>query len=62
MVIRLGYVDRFERRGGRWLITRRVCALDWTYTVPIEGATRWRFDEDFIIGAPGRSDITYRGV
>jgi hypothetical protein len=60
MVLGLRYVDRFERRDGVWLIARRVCAFDWTYTVPIDGATRWPFGEDFTVGARDRSDITYQ--
>src|SRR4051812_22875083 len=41
LVLGLRYVDRFERRAGAdgalggWLIAHRVCAFDWTYTVPI---------------------------
>ncbi len=62
MVMGLRYVDRFERRDGRWLIARRVCAFDWTYTVPIDGSTRWPFGADFTVGARDRTDITYRGV
>jgi SnoaL-like protein len=62
MIIGLRYVDRFERRQGRWLIARRVCSFDWTYTVPIDAATRWPFGEDFTVGARDRTDITYRGV
>lgn len=62
MVIGVRYVDRFERRDGRWLIARRVSAFDWTYTVPIDGSLRWTFDDDFTVGARDRSDITYRGV
>ena len=62
MVIGLRYVDRFERRDGVWLIARRVCAFDWTYTVPIDAATRYRFGEDFTVGARDTTDITYRGA
>jgi hypothetical protein len=62
MIMGLRYVDRFERRDGRWLIARRVCAFDWTYTVAIDDTTRWRFAEDFTVGARDRTDITYRGV
>ena len=36
MVLGLRYVDRFERRDGAWLIAKRVCAFDWTYTVPFD--------------------------
>jgi hypothetical protein len=62
MVIGVRYVDRFERRDGRWLIAMRVCAFDWTYTIPIDASLRWPFEKDFTVGARDRSDITYRGV
>jgi SnoaL-like domain len=61
MILGLRYVDRFERRDGVWLIAKRVCAFDWTYTVQIDAATRWPFAEDFTVGARDHSDITYRG-
>lgn len=28
------YVDRFERRDGRWAIARRVCTSEWRSTMP----------------------------
>ena len=58
MVLGLRYVDRFERRDGRWLIAKRVCAFDWTYTTTTN--TSWRFGDDFTIGSRNRDDITYR--
>lgn len=63
MVLGLRYVDRFERRdGGAWLIAKRVCAFDWTYTVPFDPATKYAFEPDFTVGQRNRSDITYTGV
>jgi len=62
MILGLRYVDRFERRDGTWLIGRRVCAFDWTYTVAIDPTTRWPFGDDFVVGARDAGDITYRGV
>ena len=62
MVLALRYVDRFERRGGRWLIAKRVCAFDWTYTVPIDDSKSFRFEEDFTVGHRDRTAITYTGV
>jgi hypothetical protein len=62
MVLGLRYVDRFERRSGVWKIARRVCAFDWTYTLPIDPERTWPFAEDFTVGARDRTDITYRGV
>jgi hypothetical protein len=62
MVLGLRYVDRFERRDGRWLIAKRVCAFDWTHTVPFDPAARFTFEPDFTVGRRDRSDITYTGV
>lgn len=62
MVLALRYVDRFERRDGRWLIARRVCAFDWTYTVPYDPDARFTFADDFTVGRRDHDDITYRGV
>lgn len=62
MVLGLRYVDRFERRDGAWLIAKRVCAFDWTYTVPYDPATKFQFGEDFTVGHRDRTDITYTGV
>jgi hypothetical protein len=64
LVIGLRYVDRFERRPdahgalGPWLIAHRVCAFDWTYTVPV--TDKWAFGEHFTVGTRDRTDITYR--
>lgn len=62
MILGLRYVDRFERRDGKWLIAKRVCAFDWTYTVPIDTGNRFRFEPDFTVGHRDRTDITYKGV
>jgi len=62
MVLGLRYVDRFERRAGEWRIAKRVCAFDWTYTVPFDPNARFVFGDDFTVGARDRSDVTYDGV
>jgi hypothetical protein len=62
MVLALRYVDRFERRGGHWRIARRVCAFDWTYTIPFDPGASFAFAEDFTVGSRTRDDITYRGI
>ncbi|NEA44659.1 nuclear transport factor 2 family protein [Streptomyces sp. SID11385] len=31
------YLDRFERRDGRWLIARRRLLVDWMYKYPADG-------------------------
>ncbi len=60
MVLGLRYVDRFERRDGSWLIAERVCAFDWTYTIPFDQTARFVFEDDFTVGHRNRTDITYR--
>jgi hypothetical protein len=60
MVLGLRYVDRFECRGGRWLIAARVCAFDWTYTIPFEPARGFQFESTWTLGARDRTDVTYQ--
>jgi hypothetical protein len=62
LVLGLRYVDRFERREGRWLIARRVCAFDWSYVIPFDPANGFQFGPDFTVGRRDGSDITYSGV
>jgi len=62
LIIGLRYVDRFERRDGTWRIARRVCAFDWTYTVPFDPAAKMDFPADFTVGRRDRTDITYTGL
>ena len=59
MVLGLRYVDRFERRSGAWRIAARVCAFDWTVTVPFDPARGFRFETRWTLGARDRTDITY---
>ena len=60
LVLGLRYVDRFERRDGRWLIAARVCAFDWSYRIPFDAASRYVFEPGWTVGARDRSDITYQ--
>jgi len=60
MILGLRYVDRFERRDGRWRIARRVCAFDWSYSVPFDASQRFRFEAGWTVGARDRSDVTYQ--
>ena len=62
IVLGLRYVDRFERRDGTWLIAKRVCAFDWTYTLQLDAGRSFPFLEDFTVGHRDHSDITYTGV
>jgi hypothetical protein len=65
MVLGLRYVDRFEkrrseRRDGRWLIAARVCAFDWTYTIPFDPARGFQFENTWTLGARDSTDVTYQ--
>ena len=62
MVLGLRYVDRFEQRDGKWLIAKRVCAFDWTYTVAFDPGAKFTFEPGFTVGRRDRTDITYTGV
>jgi hypothetical protein len=59
LVLGLRYVDRFEKRDGKWLIRKRVCAFDWTYTLTFDPAVGFQFGEDFTVGKRDHTDITY---
>lgn len=52
------YVDRFERRDGRWAIADRACLVEWTGEAANPAVA---MDRDlFLRGAWGRSDISYQ--
>lgn len=55
------YVDRFERRAGRWGVVRRVVVHDWDAVLPVAGD----FGEmvaTFTGGRRDRNDESYRGI
>ena len=58
----LRYVDRFEHREGEWLIAKRVCAFDWTYTVPFDPARRPPSTPTSPWATVTAPDIGYTGV
>jgi ketosteroid isomerase-like protein len=62
MVLGLRYVDRFEKRDGRWLIAKRVCAFDWRHVVAFDPEQSFVWNADFTVGHRDRTDITYTGV
>ena len=54
MIASVRYVDRMERRGGEWLIARRVMVLDWHRIEPVSGV-----DVSAAGGRRDRSDPSY---
>lgn len=60
MVLKLRYLDRFERRADRWLIAVRRCAFDWSYSVPFDPAGGLQFEPDWMVGRRDRNDPSYQ--
>jgi ketosteroid isomerase-like protein len=59
MVLGLRYLDRFERRdGGPWLIARRLCAYEYSLSLPAGDA--WPLDPPFVRGRSDEMDPSYR--
>lgn len=48
------YVDRFERRDGRWAIAHRVATTEWSRVDDLEG--RWAFPDTLRRGTRDASD------
>lgn len=51
------YLDRFERRGGKWAIVRRIGVTDWCRVFGPE--TRWEVPASFARGGRGAADPLY---
>jgi hypothetical protein len=52
------YVDRFEKRDGRWAVADRACLVEWNGEL---ARTETAMDPDlFIHGSWDRSDISYQ--
>lgn len=58
-MVGLRYVDRFDRRAGRWLIAHRTAVFDWTYTVAIDEKRARPFGSDWALGSRDRLDPWY---
>ena len=59
-IVGVRYVDRFERRAGRWLIAHRTAVFDWTYTVAIDEERARSFGPGWSLGSRDRLDPWYR--
>ncbi len=51
------YIDRFEKRDGRWAIAARKCVLEW-WGAPIDGAVTEEWRAAFAAGGPMAKDRT----
>lgn len=53
------YIDRYARRGGRWLMTHRTEVVDWTRTEPIADDYFAKRPET-VRGTRDTDDLSYR--
>jgi hypothetical protein len=56
-VVGLRYIDRIDRRDGRWAISNRVCALEWSRMDDITPGHE--LSADYTFGIPGPTDPLY---
>jgi hypothetical protein len=62
-VMSLRYLDRFERRNGRWLIAHRRCVWDWAYYSEFEGSIKgWSDTPEIVWSRKDKSDPAYEPV
>jgi hypothetical protein len=54
------YVDRFERRNGRWGIAARVCLVEWMSEAPAQLGGMFEFLSSVQTVAQNRTDDSYR--
>jgi hypothetical protein len=58
------YVDRFERRDGRWAIVHRTAVYDWARSDKVgerpDGVALVRSSDDGVWGRGGREDFSYQ--
>jgi hypothetical protein len=51
------YVDKLERREGRWKIKHRICVREWSLSVPV--GKDWLAEQAFVRGQKSGSDVSY---
>jgi hypothetical protein len=57
------YLDRFERRQGKWKIAHRTCVFDWSRIEPAADKRWWELfdmEDQFHLGARDRGDPLYK--
>ena len=54
------YVDRLERRSGRWGIADRRVVMEWTSELPAGASTRGNLIDRFTRGTWDRTDVSYQ--
>ena len=51
------YIDRLERREGKWRVKHRVCTCEWSTTLRVE--YDWQRDAGFVCGTQDKTDLSY---
>lgn len=51
------YVDKLERRNGKWKIKDRICVKEWSISLPV--ARDWLANADFVRGQRSGHDPSY---
>ena len=51
------YIDKLERRDGRWRISDRICTCEWSMTLKVEN--EWQRDRGFVCGSFDTRDPSY---
>ena len=54
------YLDRYERRDGKWKFIHRSLALDWANVRPVDPAAYQQFAAGATLGKPGAEDPSYK--
>lgn len=58
LVVGLRYLDRFERRTGRWAIARRVCVFAWSQRTDVDQPA-FDFSSVYVMSATWPHDPVY---
>ena len=53
------YIDKLERRDGKWRVLDRLCTCEWSFTLRVEHDSEWHHDGVFYQGTTDKSDRSY---
>jgi hypothetical protein len=53
------YIDKLERRDGKWRVLDRLCTCEWSFTLRVEQELEWHPTGKFYQGTTDKSDRSY---
>ncbi len=53
------YIDKLERRDGRWRVLDRLCTCEWSFTMRVDEDIEWHRPGVFYQGTTDKSDRSY---